>query len=112
MKFYDADMMFRGWFIGDFEPAAYRTANFEVGILSHKRGERWAAHYHEHADEINYLLEGSMSINGELIEAPCIFVISRGEVADPEFLTDCKLVVVKTPSRPGDKIIVNNGEAK
>jgi mannose-6-phosphate isomerase-like protein (cupin superfamily) len=106
MKIFDPKIMFRGWFVGDFEPTAYRTKAFEVSVMSHKKGEVWAAHYHEKSDEINYLLEGSMSINGELLEAPVIFVIERGEVADPKFLTDVKLVVIKTPSAPGDKFIV------
>jgi hypothetical protein len=47
-----------------------------------------------------------MTINGVLLDAPTIFVLERGEIADPTFLTDCRLVVVKTPSAPGDKIIV------
>ena len=32
-----------------------------------------------------------------------VFVIEPGEVAEPEFLEDCQLVCVKTPSLPGDK---------
>jgi hypothetical protein len=106
MKTFDPTTMVRGWYVGDFEPTAYRTAAFEIGILEHKKGEVWDVHYHELSDEINYLLEGSMTINGVLLEAPTIFVLERGEIADPTFLTDCRLVVVKTPSAPGDKIIV------
>jgi hypothetical protein len=107
MKTYDPKTMFRGWFIGDFEPSAHRTEQFEVGLLEHSAGEQWPAHYHELSDEINYLLEGKMTINGELLEAPAIFVIERNEVADPQFLTDCKLIVARTRSIPSDKIIVN-----
>lgn len=106
MKTFDPNIMHRGWYVGDFEPTAYKTKAFEVSVMSHKKGEVWAAHYHEQSDEINYLLEGSMTINGELLEAPVIFVIERSEIADPEFLTDCKLVVIKTPSAPGDKFII------
>lgn len=106
MKTFDPSVMFRGWYVGDFEPAAYQTAAFEVGVLEHKKGEVWDAHYHTQSDEINYLLEGEMKLNGVLLTAPIIFVIERNEIADPEFLTDCKLIVIKTPSAPGDKIIV------
>lgn len=106
MKTFDPTVMYRGWYVGDFEPTAYRTKDFEVSVMQHKKDEVWEAHYHERSDEINYLLEGRMTINGELLEAPVIFVIEKNEVADPRFLTDCKLVVIKTPSAPGDKIIV------
>lgn len=107
MKTFDPNIMFRGWFIGDFAPTAYRTKDFEVGILEHKAGEFWPAHYHAESDEINYLLEGSMVLNGTPLTAPVIFVIERNEIADPTFITDCKIVVIKTPSIPGDKIIVS-----
>jgi mannose-6-phosphate isomerase-like protein (cupin superfamily) len=110
MKTFDPASMVRGYFIGDFEPTAYRTKDFEVSLMVHKQGEVWDAHYHTDSDEINYLMEGRMTINGELLEAPVIFVIEREEIADPEFLTDCKLIVVKTPSAPGDKRIVAKKE--
>ena len=112
MKIFDPSNMVRGYFIGDFEPTAYRTKAFEVSLMIHKQGEQWDAHYHTDSDEINYLMEGRMTINGELLEAPTIFVIEKEEVADPEFLTDCKLIVVKTPSAPGDKRIVAKGANK
>jgi len=106
MRTFDPSDMFRGWYIGDFEPSAYRTKDFEVAVMQHKAGEDWPAHYHSLSDEINYLLEGRMILNGVSLTAPTIFVIERNEVADPQFITDCKLVVVKTPSAPGDKHIV------
>lgn len=58
-------------------------------------------------DELTFLLEGTMRICGETITGPVIFELRRGEVADPEFLTDCKVFVVKSPSVPGDKVEVN-----
>jgi hypothetical protein len=105
MKIFDPRNMFRGWYVGDFEPSAYRTKDFEVSVMHHKAGEEWDAHWHEISIEINYLLEGSMKINGKQLEAPIIFVIDREEMVDPEFITDCTLVVIKTPSVPGDKYI-------
>jgi hypothetical protein len=41
--------MFRGWFIGDFEPSVLKTKNFEVGVLIHKKGELWPKHFHKEA---------------------------------------------------------------
>ena len=107
MEIFDPNIMHRGWFVGGFEPNAYKTNLFEVGILTHKAGEYWAAHYHKESDEINYLLEGEMILNNILLTAPIIFIIKKNEVAEPIFITDCKLVVIKTPSVPGDKYIVS-----
>lgn len=95
--------MHRGWFIGDFEPSVMRTPLFEIGILTHKKGELWPAHYHKHAIEYNVLLDGSMCIAGEIIKSGDIFWFEPGDVADPEFLEDCRVCVVKRPSIIGDK---------
>ena len=106
MNVYKIEDFFRGWFIGDFDPSVYKTELFEVGILDHKKGEVWAAHYHEHSIEMTYLISGKMILQGKELVAGDIFVLQQFEVADPEFLEDCKLVVIKTPSIPGDKILV------
>lgn len=95
--------MTRGWFIGDFEPSVMRTPLFEVGILSHKKGEVWPAHYHKVATEYNVLLDGRMRIAGEIVEVGDIFWFEPGDIADPEFLEDCRVCVVKRPSIIGDK---------
>ena len=95
--------MHRGWFIGDFEPSVMRTPLFEVGVLTHRKGEAWRAHYHRVATEYNVLLEGSMRIAGKVIEVGDIFWFEPEDVADPEFLEDCKVLCVKRPSIIGDK---------
>ena len=98
--------MIRGWFIGDFEPSVFKTKDFEVGVLTHKKGEEWPKHYHKIATEYTVLLSGSMTICGELIEAGTIFILEPGAVADPVFHEDCTVIVVKTPSVIGDKYVV------
>ena len=103
---YKLSDMTGGWFVGAFAPAAYFTKDFEVCYKKHAKGEFWDTHYHEVATEINLLVKGRMTINGELIEVGEIFVISPYFVAKPEFLEDCELVIIKTPSVIGDKIIV------
>lgn len=97
----------RGWFIGDFEPSVLRTAGFEVGYLTHKKGEYWAPHYHAIATEINYLIRGKIGFADKIIEAGSVFVFEPNEVAAPVFLEDCELIVVKTPSCPKDKYEIN-----
>ena len=100
------DEFFRGWFIGDFEPSVLKTREFEVGVLTHKKGEQWPKHYHKVATEVTLLLSGSMTICGQLIEAGTIFTIEPNEIADPVFHEDCTVLVIKTPSVIGDKYVV------
>lgn len=95
--------MFRGWFIGNFEPAILKTDQFEVGILFHPKGEKWPKHFHKESIEINVLMSGKMIINNQLIGPGNIFLLEKNEIAEPEFLEDCTIVCVKTPSVLGDK---------
>jgi quercetin dioxygenase-like cupin family protein len=92
-----------GWFIGNFEPSAFKTDAFEVCLKKHEKGERWPIHYHKIATEINYLLKGKMTIQNETFNPGDVFVIEPNEIADPTFLEDCELIVVKTPFVRNDK---------
>lgn len=98
--------MVRGWFIGDFEPSIFRTDQFEVGYLKHQKGEIWPAHYHKESVEINYLVKGSMTIQGNLLSSGDIFILDKDEIADPIFHEDCEIVVIKVPSLPKDKYLI------
>lgn len=106
MKVTKLNTMRGGWFIGNFEPSVLKTDTFEVGLMSHKKGEAWPVHYHAKANEYNVLLEGRMIIQNTELNIGDIFVIEKMEIADPVFLEDCKVLVVKVPSVPGDKIIL------
>lgn len=95
--------MIGGWFVGNFEPTAFKTSEFEVCYKVHPKGEQWPVHYHKVATEINYIIRGSMRLNDTLLTQGDIFILKPYEVATPEFLEDCELIVVKTPSIVGDK---------
>lgn len=95
--------MVGGWFVGNFEPTAFKTEQFEVGYKLHKKGEAWPVHYHKIATEINYLLRGHMIIAGKELTTGDIFTIFPNEIADPVFLEDCEVITIKTPSVIGDK---------
>lgn len=97
------DNMYRGWFIGNFDPSVYKTDQFEVALLSHFKDEKWPKHYHKIAKEINLLVSGKMIINDVIINPGDIFVLDTYEIADPIFLEDCKIVCIKTKSVLGDK---------
>ena len=95
-----------GWFIGDFEPTCLKTKDFEVCYKIHKKDEKWDTHYHRVATEINYLIEGKMTLQNTTLKSGDVFIINPYEIADPVFIEDCKILIVKTPSIKNDKIIV------
>ena len=103
MKVDRIENMKGGWFVGDFEPTAYKTSEFEVSYKVHPQGEKWDFHYHTEVTEINYLVRGKMTLQNQMLMEGDIFTLEPFEIADPEFLTDCEIVCVKTPSA-NDKI--------
>ncbi len=103
MKIYKQTDWFKGWFLGSFEPSAFKTNTCEACFKKHKKGEKWPVHYHKIATEINYLIHGKMTIQNIEFNAGDVFVIEPNEIANPEFIEDCELIVVKIPSVPNDK---------
>lgn len=102
-----------GWFIGNFEPTAWKTDKFEAAIHDYKKGEEKEPHYHKLGTEINLLLEGKFILKNydgkgtdQELNKGDVFIIHPYEIADPLFLEDCKIMVIKTPSIPGDKYLV------
>jgi hypothetical protein len=93
----------RGWLIGDFEPCIKKTTEYEIGILHHAQNEKWQFHYHKEAIEINIILSGEMIINNKKLVKNTIFVFEKNRISCPIFLTDCKILCIKTPSIPSDK---------
>lgn len=108
MEIHELNNMKDGWFVGDFEPSVFKNKDFEVCYKRHHKNEEWDKHYHEKSTEINLLISGSMKINNTLIKSGQIFVIKPFFIAKPTFLEDCELIIIKTPSEPGDKIIIND----
>jgi quercetin dioxygenase-like cupin family protein len=99
-----------GWFIGNFEPTAHKTNDFEVSVKLHPQGEKWDVHYHKIAREINAIISGNMTLQNTHLHAGDIFVLEPGEIADPVFHTDCTIVCVKTPSVLNDKYSITTKE--
>ncbi len=95
-----------GWLAGWFTPSIVTTKDFEVGYSIHPKGSTWDVHYHKIATEITLLIRGRMKVCGEVLTDGAVFLIPPNEVADPEFLEDCEVVVIKFPSCPGDKYVV------
>ena len=106
VKMYKLEDMFRGWFVGDFEPSVMKNTGFEVGYLLHKKGEKWQTHYHNNLIEVNLLVEGKMILNDLEINKNEIFVIDKKVLACPIFLEDCYIICIKVPHMVGDKVII------
>ena len=95
-----------GWFVGNFEPSAHKTDEFEVSVKLHPAGEKWETHYHKIAREINAIISGEMTLQNTRLVAGDIFVLEPSEIADPVFHTDCTIVCVKTPCVKNDKFLI------
>tara|TARA_Y100000592_G_scaffold87559_1_gene142257 strand:+ start:1045 stop:1365 length:321 start_codon:yes stop_codon:yes gene_type:complete len=106
VKIFKIKDMHMGWFAGNFEPTAYKTEKFEACHRIHLKGEVWDRHTHKIGTEINLLVKGKMKMCGSILETGDIFIVMPGEISDPEFLEDCEIVCIKTPSIPGDKYAV------
>lgn len=98
--------MKNNWYVGAFSPTAFYSKKFEVAYVKHFKGQKWPKHIHKKAVEINLLVKGKMKILGQKLKKGQIFVIYPNEIADPIFLTNCEVVVIKTPSIIGDKYLV------
>lgn len=103
MQIFNFSEMKGGWFVGNFEPTAYKTDLFEVSLKKHFKGEVWSKHYHTDVTEINLIIRGKMRFQNRILQDNDIFVVKPYEVSDPEFLEDCEVIVVKTPSK-NDKV--------
>ena len=103
MKKAQLDDMFKGWFVGDFNPTAFSTDQCEVAVKTYKEGDSDAAHYHKLAHEITLVLNGTVSMLDQTWQSGDIVVIEPGEVSSFTALTDATLVVVKVPGAKDDK---------
>ena len=99
-----------GWFVGNFKPTAFHTTACEVAWKSHGAQSPWPKHLHQKVTEINFLVKGHMTAHikegGKSLQEGDIFVLHPGEWIQPEFHTDCQLVVVKIPGIRGDKRVL------
>lgn len=106
MTFYKMSHFKTGWFVGDFDPAVFKTDAIEIGYKKYAAGERDPKHYHKIATEYSLILSGVVQFNGIEISAGNIVKISPNEVNTFESITDSELIVIKHPSVIGDKYIV------
>ena len=97
--------MVRGWFVGDFEPAAVNSPHTEVGVRHYASGDKEQWHYHKVATEITVVVSGRVRMCGGEHGPGAIVVIEPGEGTDFEALTDAVTTVVKLPAVKNDKYL-------
>ena len=98
--------MIGGWFIGDFDPSAWKTAAFEVAVKEYKAGDKEPKHLHKIAVEFTVIVRGKVLMNGGEHGEGDIIRIDAGKATDFEALEDTITVVVKRPSVAEDKYIL------
>lgn len=114
MKTFNINEMKNGWFIGNFEPSIHKTKQFEIAHHFHPKNECIEPHFHKQAWELNYVVDGylSLMINKETywFSTGDFFMFEQNEYGKLHFFKNTNIMVIKVPSIPGDKFIVENNE--
>ncbi len=107
MKITNLKNFINGWFIGDFNPTLVRTKNFEVCLKEHKKNEQTFPHLHTSSTEFNLIVSGRTLVNGHRLKKGDLFVYEKNEVSNVVFLTNTLLLIIRIPSAPNDKVLVD-----
>lgn len=97
--------MFKGWFVGNFEPTLYKTNDCEVAVKQYKAGDYEGKHYHKIATEITVIVKGSARMFDTVYNEGDVVICEPGDVTDFTALTDAVNVVVKIPGANNDKYL-------
>ena len=103
MEITSIDQMFKGWFIGNFEPTLFKTNDVEVAVKFYKKGDFEESHFHKIATEFTVIIDGIVEMNGITYETGQIIKIEPQETTDFKAITNVKTVVVKIPGANYDK---------
>lgn len=106
MQIFELSNFERGYFIGNFSKALFKTNAFEISYKYHKKGDVHEKHYHKHTTEFILVAQGSLIVNGNEINKGQIFILEPYVVNEIEYLEDSELVVVKSPSLPSDRVAI------
>jgi len=104
LKIYKLEDFDRGYFIGNFPKAIFKTNAFEVSLKKHLKTDKHELHYHKFVTEFILVVRGMMRVNGQVINEGHIFVLEPYMINEIEYLDECELVVVKSPSLPNDRV--------
>jgi quercetin dioxygenase-like cupin family protein len=102
------DDFFKGWILGNFEPALHFTTDFEIAIKYYAAGDKEEKHYHKLATEYTAIVYGRVKMNGIEYTKGDIIEIAKNEATNFEVIEDTATVVVKLPSAKNDKYLSND----
>ena len=97
--------MFKGWFVGDFEPSVFKTSACEAAIKKYSKNEYEPLHFHKISTEITILITGRIRMSDKIWENGSIIIIEPNDRTSFEALEDSVIVVIKIPSVPNDKYL-------
>lgn len=95
--------MFKGWFVGNFDPTLICTNDVEVAVKEYKKGAYEERHHHKLSTEITVIVSGKVRMNGVEYVKGDIIVIPPNESTDFHVLEDTITTVVKYPGANDDK---------
>ncbi len=107
MKISKLSDMKGGWFIGDFQPNVFHTQDFEAACKHYDPGDDEPRHVHKIATEITLIVSGTVRMNGKVLTAGDIIVLSPGESSDFSAIDEAMVLAIKVPSVIGDKYLVD-----
>lgn len=86
----------KGWMVGEFRPAAYRTDGWEFAHHYHEKGFVGTDHMHRSSTEMNYIVFGVVRVKGKTLGRGDMFIFTPGEwCGKVEFLEDTDLIVLR-----------------
>lgn len=101
-KFRLEDCGERGWFIGDFDRAVFRSKEFEVCYQENPRSKP-DTHIHKEISEITLVISGQQIVNGQIMRTGDVYILEPGDVSQIEYTETTQVVTIKVPSIPSDK---------
>lgn len=105
MEIYQIDNFVNGWFIGDFEPSLFKNPHVEVALKTYLKGEKESSHKQLIATELTVVVEGRIRMGSIYLSDGQIVKVNPNEFCDFEAVENCKLICVKFPSIPADKVL-------
>lgn len=109
MKTARLENMFKGWFVGNFDPTLIQTNEVEVAVKEYLRGDMEDRHYHKVSTEITVIASGRVRMNGVEYVKGDIIIIPPNQATDFEVLEDTITTVVKYPGANNDKYMGDPG---
>ena len=105
MKVANLKDMFKGWFVGNFQPTVLQTNDVEVAVKEYQAGSKEELHYHKIATELTVIVRGKVKMNGTEYGEGSIIVVEPGEGTDFQVMESTITVVVKVPGANNDKYL-------